>query len=107
VESSCELGMNLRIHKNVGNYRVAAQLVVSGVVLSSTELVSCYYLLFVYGAGVEPSLLLLRPFIGLYPSWMIDGDDCGAISGMNDWQGKPKYSEETCPSAALSTTDPL
>jgi hypothetical protein len=24
----------------------------------------------------------------------------------NDWQGKPKYSEKTCPSAALSTTIP-
>jgi hypothetical protein len=26
---------------------------------------------------------------------MIDGDDCGAISGKNEWQGKPKYSEKT------------
>jgi hypothetical protein len=24
----------------------------------------------------------------------------------NAWQGKPVYSEETCPNAALSTTDP-
>jgi hypothetical protein len=32
---------------------------------------------------------------------MIDGDHCGAINGMNEWQGKPKYSEETCPSAKL------
>jgi hypothetical protein len=32
---------------------------------------------------------------------MIDGDDFGAISGMNEWQGKPKYSEKTCPSAAV------
>jgi hypothetical protein len=33
--------------------------------------------LFLYGAGVEP-------FIGLlYQPWMVDGDDCGAISGMN------------------------
>jgi hypothetical protein len=24
----------------------------------------------------------------------------------NEWQGKPKYSEKTCPSAALSTTNP-
>jgi hypothetical protein len=23
-----------------------------------------------------------------------------------DWQGKPKYSEKTCPSATLSTTNP-
>jgi hypothetical protein len=25
---------------------------------------------------------------------MIDGDDCGAVGGMNEWQGKPKYWEE-------------
>jgi hypothetical protein len=38
-----------------------------------------------YRVGVEPSPLLLRPFIGLlYQPWMMtDGDDCGAISGMN------------------------
>jgi hypothetical protein len=32
--------MNLRCHKMLGNYRVAAQLVASRVVLSSTELVN-------------------------------------------------------------------
>jgi hypothetical protein len=58
-------------------------------------------------AVVDRSPLLLRPFIGLlYQHWMIDDDDCGAVGGMNEWQGKPKYWEETCPSAALSTTDP-
>jgi hypothetical protein len=57
-------------------------------------------------AGVEPSPLLLRPFIGLlYYRWMMDADDCGAISGMNQLLGKP-YSEETCPSAALSRSNP-
>jgi hypothetical protein len=25
---------------------------------------------------------------------------------VDDWQGKPKYSEKTCPSAALSTINP-
>jgi hypothetical protein len=35
---------------------------------------------------------------------MIDGDDCGAISGMNDRQGKPKHSEKFCSICALSTT---
>jgi hypothetical protein len=56
---------------------------------------------------VEPSLLLLRPFSGLlYQPWMVDGDDYGAISGMNEWEGKPKYWEKTCHSAALSTTNP-
>jgi hypothetical protein len=37
---------------------------------------------------------------------MIDEGDCGAVGGMQIeyWQGKPKYSEKTCPSAPLSTT---
>jgi hypothetical protein len=43
----------------------------------------------------------------MYQHWMVDGDDCGTISGMNDWQGKPKCSEKTCPSAALSTINPI
>jgi hypothetical protein len=63
--------------------------------------------LFTCGAGVKPSPLLLWPFIGLlYQPWMIEGDDCGAISGINGWQGKPQYSKEACSNAALSTTDP-
>jgi hypothetical protein len=45
---------------------------------------------------------LLAYFIG--PVWYCD--DCRAISGMNDWQGKPKCSEKTCSSVALSTTGP-
>jgi hypothetical protein len=46
---------------------------------------------------VEPSPLSLRPFIGLlYQLWMVDCDDCGGVGGMNEWQWKPKYSEETC-----------
>jgi hypothetical protein len=28
-------------------------------------------------------------------------DDCGAISGINEWQGKPKYLETSCSSGAL------
>jgi hypothetical protein len=56
---------------------------------------------------VEPSPLLLQQFISLlYQPWMTDGDDYGAVSGMNEWQGKQKNSENTFPSAALSTTDP-
>jgi hypothetical protein len=56
---------------------------------------------------VEASPLLQRPFIGLlYQCWMIDGDDCGAIGGMNEWQGKPEYWKETCSSTALFTTYP-
>jgi hypothetical protein len=41
----------------------------------------------------------------LYQPWMNDGDDCGAVSWMSEWQGKLKYLEITCVNAALSTTD--
>jgi hypothetical protein len=57
---------------------------------------SCYYcchfiILFISRAGAEPNPLLLWPFNGLfYQSWMIDGDDCGAVSGLNEWQRKAK-----------------
>jgi hypothetical protein len=34
----------------------------------------------------------------LYQPHMIDEED---------WQGKPKYSEKTCPSATLYTTNPM
>jgi hypothetical protein len=30
----------------------------------------------------------------------------GEIGGMMSWQGKTKYSKKTCPSDALSTTNP-
>jgi hypothetical protein len=56
-----------------------------------------HYSLFICGAGVERRPLLLLLLIGLlYQPWMID-DDISAISGMNEWQRKPKYSEKTCP----------
>jgi hypothetical protein len=56
---------------------------------------------------VETSPLILWPFIGLlYQLWIIECSDYGAISEMNEWQGKPMYSAETSPSVALSTTDP-
>jgi hypothetical protein len=61
-----------------------------------------------YGAIIETSTLLLRPFIGLFNQpWMIVGDDFREISEMNEWQRKPKYWQKTTPSAALSTTDPV
>jgi hypothetical protein len=39
---------------------------------------------------------------------MKDDDEYAAVGGMNieNWQGKPMYSKETCPSATLSTTNP-
>jgi hypothetical protein len=58
------------------------------------------YLLFISVAVVEPSPLLLGPLTGLsYQPWTIYGDDYGAISGMTEWQGKPKYPENTRHSA--------
>jgi hypothetical protein len=44
------------------------------------------------GGGIKVHSTL-RPLNGLLCRW-------------NDWQGKPKYSEKTCPSATLSTTNP-
>jgi hypothetical protein len=40
----------------------------------------------------------------LYKPPMIDEDDFWSNWWNEDWQGKPKYSEKTCPSATLSTT---
>jgi hypothetical protein len=62
--------------------------------------------LYTYWPRVEPSALLLLLFVGLLCQLsMIDGDDCGAVGGMNDWQGKRKFSERACPSGALSGAD--
>jgi hypothetical protein len=47
-----------------------------------------------------------RYYCLLYQPRMVDGDDRGAIIGMNECQRKPKWSERTCPSAVLSITDP-
>jgi hypothetical protein len=43
----------------------------------------CYY--FIYGAGVEPSPLLLGLSPQLWTMMMIDGDGCGATGGMSEW----------------------
>jgi hypothetical protein len=40
----------------------------------------------------------------LYKPQMTDEDDFWSNRWNEDWQGKPKYSEKTCPSATLSTT---
>jgi hypothetical protein len=44
------------------------------------------------GGGMEWSPLLLRSLMAVCGMW-------------NAWGGKPEYSEKTCPSAALSTTN--
>jgi hypothetical protein len=53
------------------------------------------------------SPLGIAAIIGLlYQPQMTHDGGCAAIVWNEDWQGKPKYSEETCPSATLSTTNP-
>jgi hypothetical protein len=32
----------------------------------------------------------------IVPAPMQDGGECGVISEINEWHGKPKYSEKTC-----------
>jgi hypothetical protein len=41
----------------------------------------------------------------LYQPRMINDGDCGEIGGIKTGRRKPKYSEKTCPSATLSTTN--
>jgi hypothetical protein len=57
------------------------------------------FFFFIYWAGQEQNLLLLRPLIGLlYQPWIMDGgDDCAAVGRMNDWQGKLKYLAKPAP----------
>jgi hypothetical protein len=38
---------------------------------------------------------------------MMDGYGSEETDGMNEWQGKLKYSDKTCLSAALATADPI
>jgi hypothetical protein len=74
---------------------------------SRQEILASGYYYYFYGAGAERNPLLLQQFIGLsYKTWLINDDVSGTINGMNWWQWKPKYSEKTCPTAVLSTTEP-
>jgi hypothetical protein len=61
--------------------------------MSPVIVILFYYFIYLCGwGGVELSQLLLRPFIDLLRQLSkIDGDDCGSIAGMNEWQGKLKY----------------
>jgi hypothetical protein len=41
----------------------------------------CVFFSLSFFAGVEPSPLVLMPFIGpFYQPWIIDGDNCGAMA---------------------------
>jgi hypothetical protein len=61
---------------------------------------------FSFLAEVEPSPLVMRPFIGfLYQPWIIDDyDDSAAIGGMNGREIKAL--RENLPSATLATINP-
>jgi hypothetical protein len=70
---------------------------------------SYYFLItfnYLWGWSGTKSSIKAAIYCLLYQLWMTYGDDCGAITGENEWQGKPNYSEETCPSAPMSTIDP-
>jgi hypothetical protein len=54
---------------------------------------------FFFASGVGLSPLYCGHFWPIVPAPDVSEGDCGAT-------GKPKYSEETCPTATLSTTNP-
>jgi hypothetical protein len=66
-----------------------------------------FFLIRIVGGGVH--IGCPRGTAAMYwPIVPVPGDcEDGEVGGMKcDWQGKPKYSEKTCHSAILSTTNP-
>jgi hypothetical protein len=67
--------------------------------------VTYFFLIDIVGGGVQlgplGTAVTNRPIVPA-PG----GYDDGKIGGMMTGRRKPKYSEKTCPSAALSTTNP-
>jgi hypothetical protein len=63
----------------------------------TSYLASIFYFLFIYWAEVKSSPLLLLIIRAVDDN----SNDFGAISRIYEWQGKPKYSEKICPSAAV------
>jgi hypothetical protein len=65
-----------------------------------------FFLFLVYSGEWDWLHFVRRPLFGLlYQPRMMD-DECRAVGGKVTGKGKPKYSEKTCPSATLSTTNP-
>jgi hypothetical protein len=64
----------------------------------------CFFPLPLWG-GVELSLLLMRPLRHIVPALDVDGWLWVWNSWWNARHGKLKYSEKTCPSAGLPTTN--
>jgi hypothetical protein len=62
------------------------------------------YYFFYYWWGTAKSLGTAATSGLLYKPQMIYEDDFWSNWWNEDWQGKLKYSEKTCPSATLSTT---
>jgi hypothetical protein len=56
--------------------------------------------------GGESKLGPLGTSATYWPIVPAPGDCEDGEFGGNEWQGKPKYSEKTCPGATLSTTNP-
>jgi hypothetical protein len=78
------------------------------VIIPSTNAIYIYIYIYIYISivGVESSWVrsALRPPMAYCasPGWL-----WWWRNWWNDWQGKPKYSKKTCPSATLSTTNPI
>jgi hypothetical protein len=69
--------------------------------------IGLFFLIRIVGGGVH--IECPRGTAGMYWRIIPVPGDCedGEVGGMKGgWQGKPKYSEKTCPGATLSTTDP-
>jgi hypothetical protein len=66
-----------------------------------------FFSIWIVGGGVH--IGCSRDTAAMYwPIEPVPGDfEDGEVGGMKcGWQGKPKYSEKTCPDATLSTTNP-
>jgi hypothetical protein len=71
-------------------------------IIRPLEVQRCCIYLFSWSRTDQP---LLRALTSLYQPCMIYGDECGEISGIVEWQGEAKYSEETRSRASLFTTN--
>jgi hypothetical protein len=61
-----------------------------------------YVFIFYISMGQQWNSLLLEASTGLLcQPWKIYGEDCGAISGMKEWQEKRRHLENTWPSVTV------
>jgi hypothetical protein len=59
------------------------------------------FFVYLWGWSGTESIITAAIYLPIVPALIIDDDDCGAINGMTEWQGKPQYSEGTYPKAAV------